>query len=225
MAVDTVTIYNQALSALGTRARVSLPDEVSRENEVCSLWFEHVRQSVLSAARWHSATKSVRLAVKNERDFTVAWTETDPAPGWRFTYTAPPDMLRPQFTSTYARFEPGTYNDDTRVIYTNEEDVILTYTFDNTAISLWDTPLRQAIIHALTAHIAIPLTGKKQLAANALERSNNLIVAARVASANDSYQPLDKLPDWLAARGSAYGTPVTRYYYHDAELLSITGIE
>ncbi len=225
MATDLVSIYNQALSSAGISRRVSLPTENSVEAEACNLWYGHVVDVVLCASRWHSATKSARLAVlKTRTNADGSWAADDPAPGYQIAYSAPSDMLRPQFLSTFRKFEPGIY-DEKRAIFADEEDAILTYTFRNENFLLWEPTLLQAVIHALAAHITMPLTGKPQRAVNALERSNNLIVAARVTQANDSYQHLDVLPEWLEARGYAEAGPRTRYYYPHGELFSISNIK
>ena len=223
---NTVALRNMSLSAIGTRARISSPSEVSRENEVCQLWEEHVIDYLLSGTRWYFATAHRRLAVLATRD-TIAhgtWEPTDPDPGWTFAYKAPEDMVRPRFLTNYERFDIGQYNDQ-RAIFCNQEDALFTYTKQVNNASFWEPQFRQAFIHSLAAHISQPLLGKPGRAEAQQELANNIILEARAIHANDSFQPLDKVPDWIAARGySGSVSNPTEYVYPDAQLLAMTGL-
>jgi len=50
MAVDVVTIWNQAISSAGGRGSISSEIESGREADLCRLWYPTVRQGVLKAA-------------------------------------------------------------------------------------------------------------------------------------------------------------------------------
>lgn len=80
MAQDLVSLYNMACSAIGTKARISLPTEKSREAEICQLWYPTVRDTVLSAAHWSSARAVASLALLADRDLNVGWVDVIPRP-------------------------------------------------------------------------------------------------------------------------------------------------
>lgn len=222
MANDELEIYNLALNAVGTRSNVSDPSEESREAEVCRLWFGTVRDQVLRAAPWHSAKAYARLAVLAERDTDEDWVAADPEPGFLFAYSAPSDMLYPRHLADYSRFVSGVYNGTTRAIFTQTESAILFYTLRQVNVSLWSPDLKMAIAQALAAYIAMPLHGKASRAAQAQQQANNLILSARETMANEDWNTLDVVPDWLAARGYAGTYPQTRYLYPYGPLISVT---
>ena len=222
-ATTEVGLYNLALSLIGSRADVASTIEASREAETCLLWYDDVRNRILHAAPWPSATVVARLDLDLERDTNSDWTEADPAPGWRYGYLTPSDMLRPQYMSSFGRFVEGLdQSSNKKRIFSDVEDAVLVYTKDQTTITVWDHALKMSIVHALAAYIAIPLTGKLQRARDVLEQANGMVVEARLASANSQEGQLESMPEWITARGYSY-TPLSRYVYPFGPLLTLTG--
>lgn len=217
MATSVVDIYNWALATVGTKARVQSPTEASPEAEQCTLWYETVRNQVLAAAPWASAKSYKRLALSVERDDDEAWVATDPAPGWRYAYAYPSDLLRPRFLTTYLQFEVGVNSLNQRVLYTNQEDAILCYTKRQTRVDLWDDELQAAVATALAAHIAMKLTGNIDRVRLATAQAVDKIIAARAATANSPQMQLEAVPEWIAARGSSLMAPSRPYIYPNAE--------
>lgn len=212
MAADEVSIFNMALNAVGTRDDVSAVNEVSREAEVCRLWFEPTRDQVLRAAPWPAAKAHARLAVLATRNETAAWTPDAPDPGFLYAYATPSDMLAPRYSTSFSRFAYSQWQDK-NVVMSNEEAMILCYTKKQTLVPLWDIALRIAIAHALAAYIAIPLVGKSSRAQLAQNTANGLILQAREQSANDDNDFLDTVPDWFVARGYGGSAPMSRFYW------------
>lgn len=223
MAADEVSIFNMALDAVGTRSDVSSTAEESREAEICRLWFGPTRDLVLSAAPWSVATGYARLALLATRDDTLQWVATDPAPGFRNAYAAPSDMLLPRYLSTYGRFIQGVQGSQ-KAIMSQEQASVLVYTRQETRVGLWDPSLSMAVVYALAAFISMPLHAKTQRAAAAENKANGLILQARVADANAMQDQLDTIPDWIAARGSNFTNPQTRFYYPYGPLISATEV-
>lgn len=219
MITDEVTIYNLALNAVGTRSNIAIPEEKSREAEVCRLWFGPVKDRVLRAAPWNSAKAHKRLSVLAERTDEL-WTAVDPDPEFRFAYAVPTDLINPRYLSGYQRFSYSRLGDK-MAIMTHQEQALLTYTSNSALIRLWDVSLQLAIVHALAAHIAMPLTGKVARARNSLEQANDMILQAREETGNVDMARVESIPPWIAARG--YGTPMveTRYFYPHGELFSL----
>lgn len=226
MAQDEVTLYNMALSAVGTSS-VAHPQEDSREAEICRLWFPLVRDQILAQANWGSAKAYARLALLAERDEAEDWGVLAPEPGFRFVYSAPSDMIRPRYLSGFGRFvlttrSSGTPHGTVRAIATQQEDAILVYTQRQENMALWDIDLYLAVGYALAAQIAMPLTGKPGVGRFLLEEAQNVIMAARVRSANEDVNEFDTVPDWLRARGYSGLSPSARYLYPYEPLISVS---
>lgn len=221
--MDEVGIYNLALNSVGTRARVALPSESSREAEVCSLWFGPVRDQVLRGAHWASTRAAARLSVLAERDFGEDWVSTDPEPDFRFAYALPSDFLYPWYTNTFSPFKLGIYGGVTPALMSDEEEIILHYTSRQTQISLWDADLQMAVVHGLAAYIAMPLHGKPGRAREAADRANEIITAARVKAANADQRQYEHIPETLRARGYAGGWGQNGFIYPYGSLLTSAG--
>jgi hypothetical protein len=220
MITDEVSIYNLALSSVGTRSNVALPSEESREAEICRLWFGPVRDRVLRAAPWPSTRAWSRLALLKERDTNENWVADDPDPEYAYAYGVPQDMLAPRYLAGFQRFTLSSYPGNKKAIMTNEPSALLCYTRRQEVIGLWDVGLQMAIVNALAAHIAMPLHGKASRARNALEQANSLIMQAREEVANDDVDRLDTIPSWIAARGYTGAMSTTRYFYPMGDLFS-----
>lgn len=216
------TIYNLALNAIGARSNVASPDERSREAEVCKLWFTPVRDQVLAAAVWPEATRSEYLALLNERDFDVAWANTNARPEYAYAYAVPSDMLHPQYLSDFSRFLLTSYPDDQRVLVTNKEDAILVYTSRMDTVSAWSSTLQMAVVYGLAAHIVMPLTGKAARAKMLAEKANDIMWAARERAANTSSEQYETLPDWIVQRGYGGAISPTRYMYPMGDVFAST---
>ncbi len=224
MAFNQLGIYNQALGAVGEDELISGLGEASRAREVCDIWYETVRDSVLKAARWSGLRTASRLALLVERDQDAAWVSTDPDPDWRYIYAAPSDMLQPWYLSDYGRFSM-TVRGGARAINANTEDALFMYTRRETDPSLWGVDVYGAVAYALAAAIAKPLTGRRSLANDNLTIANQKIMEAREANANEDHIPQDVMPDWFIARGisgSAGGT--SRYIYPYGPMLTGVGV-
>lgn len=221
MITDEVSIYNLALNAVGTRSTVALPTEKSREAEVCRLWFGPVRDRVLRAAPWASTRAWARLALLKERDDAARWVSSDPEPGFQYAYGVPSDMLAPRYLAGWQRFTLSSYPGNKLALMTSVPDALLTYTKKQEVVGLWDVGLQMAVVYALAAHIAMPLTGKPARARNAMEQANDFILSAREENANNDMASVDTIPSWLQVRGHTDNLNATRYFYPNGNLFSV----
>lgn len=217
-----VEIYNMALSSVGTKQLVSLPEEASREAELCNLWYDRIVQQILRAAFWPCGRAVARLALQKERDLSTIWQPGDPEPGWQYTYSTPSDMIAPRYLTTFQRFALANATDNSKVIYTNVEQALLIYTKDQPQINSWDPDFLMAVVHGLAAVIALPLHGKPDRAKLAQDKANQLVVQARVDAANSDMESFQTVPDWISARGYAGAAPNTRFIYEYGPLISVT---
>lgn len=217
MAADITSVFNLALSACNHRASVAIYTEDSREARLCRSWYDHVRELVLSAAPWDTATKELRLATLAERDDTADWVSTDPQTTWLFAYGVPVDMVRPRYLSTFARFKLGTWGNQNAIL-ANETTPILTYTFDNKNPALWEIGLRDSIAFSLAATIVGPLTGSNERQNLLIQVAYDKVMTARANTANsDSGQLPEGIPDWISARGFTPASPQIPYIYPPAD--------
>ena len=156
---------------------------------------------------------------------------------WRYEYAYPPDCLlvrfvfptpdlpgagqAPLMTNTGINFIPwvrtsmpfvpaidyDANNNQIKAILTNACKAQAVYTGRILNIDLWDPMLQNAVIGALGAWFAMPITGddKKQL--KSIQIASALIQAARVSDGNEGITSTDNIPDWMQIRetGSGWG--------------------
>jgi hypothetical protein len=209
--MNKVEVFNLALSAMGTRNRVSSPTESSTEARECLLWYDVVRKQILCSAPFQEATANQRLAVAAER-VGGEWLPNHPDPGWRFSYSSPADMLRPRRLATYESFILSTSAANERRIETNVENAILVYTKDQENIDMWSPALVNAIAYGLASAVCMKLGGKMDRLQLVAQQANSLLMAARVVEGNTDEYQLDSLPPWLSARGVPSAAS-NRYFY------------
>ena len=219
MAQDLVTLYNLALSAVGTRARISGPTEQTREAQICNQWYPTVRDTALRAANWSSCKATARLALQRAATSDVDWADGDPEPPWTYRYALPVDYLYPRWLSDYSNFALCTYENRTMLL-ADVELPILIYTCKQDNPAVWDPDLFRAVSLGLAAAIAMPLHGKADRANVMLQDANELIIRARVQTANESVMELDTVPDWLLARGVSVNTYYNKFIYQYGPLFS-----
>lgn len=219
---SVLELYNLAFSAAGGRRQMSSTTEVSREAELCNLWYPTVRDHIFRAAPWPSLRSSARLSVEVERDVDEAWLATDPEPGWRFAYTAPVGMVRPRYLSDFSKFVMATRPDGSVGIMSQTENAVMTFTKRVEQPQAWDTDLYFSVVYGLAAFITRPLNGMPELAATNREIANGIITTARVNAANTDVNMYETIPDWIAARGYSGNAPSTRFIYPSGSMLTVT---
>ena len=223
MAQDLVTLYNLALSSVGTRSRISSPDEDSREAQLCRQWYPMVRDMTLRAAHWPSCRHITSLTINAQATEGFAWAEGDPEPPWLFRYDLPNDFLYPRWLTTYESFEL-TQHENVVKLLSNAEEPTLVYTKRQEIPAAWDVDLYNAVVMALAGNIAMPLHGKVDRARNALEEANIAITRARINQANQNMTQQESIPDWLLARGVTQQSQFSQFIYQYGPLFSSQGL-
>lgn len=228
MAQSQLALYNMALAVAGQDYTIAATSEESVPAEVCELWYENVRQTVLRAAHWNSARRFARLTEEAERDDSADWVAADPNPGWLYSYDLPASMLAPRYLTSFDQFDIG-YDNDGKVLNCNvggsaaTDAPVLCYTVDVTDVTLYEPDLYQAMIYGLAGQIVMPLTGKTSRARNIFDLANGLLMQARAQNANDRYQLVSQRPETLQLRGHV-GPSVTNAYFHPyGSLFTSTG--
>lgn len=223
MAQDLVTLFNLALSAVGTRSRISDPTEQSREAQLCNQWYPTIRDMTLRAAHWSSCREIKSLAIHAQVTEGADWAEGDPEPPWLFRYSLPNDFLYPRWLDTYENFVMTQHN-DVAMLLSNAEEPKLIYTKRQKIVAAWDVDLYNAITMGLAGAIAMPLHGKADRAKSAFEEANIAIMRARVSQANQDSVTHDSIPDWLLARGVTQTSSWNQFIYQYGPLFNTAGM-
>jgi hypothetical protein len=216
MAQDLVTLFNLALSAVGT-GHIASPDEQSREGQLCRRWYPHIRDTIFRAAHWTCCRAVATISLDAEAG--DSWVDGDPEPPWFFRYNLPNDFIYPRWLATYENFEL-TQSGDVIKLLTNAPEPILIYSKRQENVASWDADLFQAIAMGIAGQIAMPLHGKPDRARNAIEQANITIMTARLQTANQNSVQRDSIPDWLMARGVSAQTIFSQFIYQYGPLVS-----
>ena len=158
MALSKVEICNLALANIGIRRFISAITEDNPEAESCNLFYDHCRRMVLRSAEWGFATRRATLA-------EVTGTPPDE---WSYQYGWPASCLKPLriwdgLTVRRAdqripfKLEYGTTEDE-RLLFCNEEDAVLIYTYDEENTDLFSPEFADALAWCLAWKIATPLS-------------------------------------------------------------------
>lgn len=189
---NKLDISNMALSAAYARSTMADINEVSEEGRVVRLWYDTVLAHLHRAGNWSFARDVVDLSLL----------ATPSSGSWSLRYALPTNCLRARYLEGYASFTISGTN-----VLTNEVDARLVFTklVDNP--DNWDATFRMAMVYALAAHICGPLTGKIKKASELIANANMLIREGMAETANEGYQFVETLPDWLVARNVYEGVP------------------
>lgn len=208
-------LYNQALSAVGSDPVVSDPAASSKATDLLNLWYPVARHAVLTAAHWPSVRVIQRLSLAAVRNESLEWANTDPAPGFKYSYAVPSDMVQPQYMEDFSRFQLGRVGAE-KVIFSNTEKAIFNYTMDDPVPVKWEPDLYRCVVWALAACINMGKNGKMALTQKLEQQVVDLISDAAVNAANGDDTYSDAVPSFYA--GTEYQLPAlqTRYYYPTA---------
>jgi hypothetical protein len=220
MAQNLVALWNLALGAVGSRARITQEDQHSFEADVIRRWYEPVRDTIFCAAHWSSVRGVSSLPLLKERDFNLTWQEGDPDHPWAFAYGLPVDFLASRYLDSYQMFELS-ISGSTRVLLCNASVATLIYTKKQSNVGIWSPDLYMAVARGLSAAICLELNGKMQRAMNAQRSANEAILTARINNANEQETDFDALPDWLIARGVGLTSQASRYIQPTGPLLAV----
>lgn len=213
MTSSVLDIYNNALSAVHAKGAVTSITENSREQEVCSRWYELVRNVVQEAAYWPCCQATSRLAVKDTRGNT-SWVDGNPPPQFLYSFHLPQDFLRARYLPGYQPFViEYDFVTNERLLSTNVKNAVLVYTRSNDHVEQWTPGQQMATIYGLAAHIAGPLTGNNQLKAFNTRLANDILIQAQSNAANGQEFQIDVMPSVFSARGAAGFTAETRFFY------------
>lgn len=98
------------------------------------------------------------------------------------------------------------------VILSNMPTALACYTARIDDEGLWDASFQEAMVAALAARLAVPLTANRTVAQSSAAQANGFLAQARVRDGNEGMTIYDSVPDWLTIRGvPGYGANTGAY--------------
>lgn len=190
--MDKIEIINLALARIGVAAieRLDEPSEAARQVQA---FYEHTRRTVLRKYNWSFATRRVGLAL-------VPATLND----YKFAYRYPTDAIYVRRLYQEGSKKPWD-NKHYKIMSDKEGKIICTrqkfaeaeYTADITDTTLFDDGFVEAFSWKLASEIAFTLTGKPDLATNAVQAYNAYFTEA-VGEDAAEYQETEQYVSRLA---------------------------
>lgn len=193
--MDKIEIINLALARIGVRTieRIDEPSEAARQTKA---FYDHTRRTVLKEYPWTFATRRAELAIL----------ATKPV-AYRYAYRYPSDALnirrlyKKDSRKPWDRKHFKSVSDkEGRAIYTNEEFAEVEYTADITDTTLFDEAFIEAFSWKLAAEVAFTLTGKQDLASNAIQAYNAYLTRAAGEDAAEDNEPEEYVNRLAVAR-------------------------
>ena len=164
-------------------------------------------------------------------DQAGVWSSAWPPPPWQYSYVRPTGCMlvravlpQPYLTTTEtsgifpyneaalpnlsraALFSRGIDTDSNgtsvKAIFTNQQQAIICYNDRVTDVNLFDSAFTSAFIVALASNLAFNLSGDYKLVQMLSAKANSMILAARVADANEGLTVMEHTPDWIRIRGA-----------------------
>lgn len=200
-------ICNLALSAAMARSKITaIASDTSEEARICNLWYDHVLNHLIRAARWNFARETEALSLAG----------TPSSGSWRYRYTLPANYLRAWYMEGFGAFTISGQNILTNIA--SEYEPVLVYSGLVANPDNWDASFRMAMVYALAAHICGPLTGKVKQGQVLIGQANALVQAARTDAANEGYVYTSTQAPWILARDLTAETTLDAnapYFYPD----------
>lgn len=187
-----------------------------------------------------SLLKSAPGTPENPTSATEWDPDTMPAPPWAYEYAYPSDCLLmryvtwapsllsgispPMFSVTLpgnlpyggaaVRFQRATdviSGNPTGVVLTDAREAVGCYTMRVDVEDLWDPAFQEAMVAALAARLAVPLTGKMEIFKLQAQMTMQQLRTAQVSNGNEGTMTTDHTPDWIRVRGCGGVPPSTGY--------------
>lgn len=180
-----VDIYNAALMEVGHSQAIADPSENTNAANLCRTFYPICRDLLLEDADWNFATKRVVLALL-----------PDTQSNWAYAYAYPADVLRVRdLVLPGMRFVPHDWRPAYEVANVNSARAILTDLADAEAVytarvenpNLFTSQFVSTLAYLLASRIAMPLTGKPDVAAAARQGYLLSLASARAANLGEGH--------------------------------------
>lgn len=210
---DLVSLYNQALAAIGHGADVLDPDERKKGAEMCRLWFAPARHAVFTAAHWPSLRRTKNLSLVASRDTSLSWQDGDPPEPFLYSFQLPADCVQPQWLQNYTHFDLGANDVGEKLLYSQFPSATLNYTKDVSDPAHWSPQLYRAVMYSLAACLVMSRTGKEALFSRMMDNAQRVIAEEATKQANAEHTYGEGYPPSWRGTGWSMGAPDTRYFF------------
>jgi hypothetical protein len=175
--VTSIDLCSRALVKIGASS-ISSFDEGTAEAHVAASIYPAIRDGLLSAHPWNFAIAQRRLAKL----------AASPVADYESGFALPEDSLRIISAGAGARGRGLAYRIQQRTLYTNAEDVVLTYVF-RAAEADFPPFFNLALIARLAAEFCIPLTDSTSRWASLYKIAEDELRRARLTDAQEDTPP------------------------------------
>lgn len=182
--MNKIEIINLALARIGVRS-IERIDEASEAARQTKAFYDHVRRTVLRKYPWSFASRRKELALLTEEPTAYRYAYRQPADALYIRRLYKKDSKAPWDK----RYYKCTSDKEGRLIYTNEPFAEVEYTADITDTTLFDEAFIDAMSWKLAAEVAFVLTGKSEIAANAIQGYNAYFTEAVGEDAAEDNEP------------------------------------
>lgn len=198
--ISKVHIANMALGNLGATSTIETFTEASAEAQQADLWYDYSRLQALEAFNWSFARKRLTLASHGD----------DPPDIWGYRYQYPADCViirklqNPITADDEADAIPYEIEVDdakeTKTILTNLEDAVAIYTFDLETTALFTPLFVELLASVLAYHMAMSITGDKEIRRAMQEAYSILLLQAPTSNANEQVMKPIREAEWIRGR-------------------------
>ena len=194
-----LTICNMALGYIAKTRITSLADS-TEEARQCKLYYDHLRQQLLTSYNWGFAKRVSALALVS--DTTMF--------GYNYVYAYPTACVAIRFIYDEAGAETKEYQKEKYEVFTNSsgvqciacnlEDAYVEYTYDIIDADLFSVLFTEALTRCLAATIAIPLCGSDGIAGTQYQLYQQALIDAKVINAQQKEAEPHFPDDFVTAR-------------------------
>lgn len=208
--LSPISISNRALAQIRAGTTIASLDENSVEANACGQFYEVARDTALAAYRWAFARRYLALALLPNvppAGFKLAYRYPNdcieaisirpmqavaaPIPlalldGGECTAGAPYAAQEARDTTGWP-FDVAS-DDVGQIVLTNAEQAVLEYTTRVEDPAQWSVPFQQVVVFLLASYIAIPVTGKQELATANMNLYKDALPSARLHSVAQGFQ-------------------------------------
>ena len=173
-----VSMVNSSLNLLGASNIASLTED-TKNARLCNQRYESIRDRVFRSHNWNCLIRRVELAQDS----------TAPIVEFAYAYTLPANCLRVLAIHNGTTDSIKTnleYKVEGRKILTGESTVYLIYIAIDTDPNIYDTYLREAIIHQLAADLCYAITNNSTLATKYLNKADEILREARFIDSTEN---------------------------------------
>lgn len=197
-----VDVYNLVAARIGVfDAPILAVTEASKIAQLCTMFYASMVDYVLAEFPWKFAERRVALASLGTPPTNWAYRYAYPSDCVTARYITLPGSRNPRATQQIP-FQIGS-DGTSREIYTDMPDAELVYTARITDMNLWGPIAVSALAYRLAAEVAIPMSGKGDLANAAMSGYLREVSRAEAAALNEGTPDQPPESELLTIRGGS----------------------